>query len=426
MKSKAFGLWSAVFLGIGSMVGVGIFIVVGEAGSIAGNLVWLSFILGGLIALLNGYSLAKLALRYPSRGGLVEYLVQCYGEGFFSGATSVLFYFTQIVTLAAIAKAFGSYASTFIEGAGVFWTNFFAVSIVLTFMTINLLGAAFVAKSENFIVIVKLTILTLFTVIGFFFIKPEYLSPKEFPPVMDIFYAVGITFFAYQGFSLITNTVEDIENSKKNIIKAMIIAILIVMLLYIGISLVVMGNLTLPEIIKAKDYALAESVKPIFGDLGFKIMAATALFSTVSAINATLYAVAEIGYTMARRGELPKIYEYNVFNSYEGLIVSTVLTIPLILFLDLSEITLIASIIVLLVQGFVHIGHFLKIEETKAKKVLIIFSIIGTFLVAIFSLIYAYKKLPTVGVWILASFLLAFLVEVLLRYFTGRVVSKQT
>jgi len=89
-----------------------------------------------------------------------------------------------------------------------------------------------------------------------------------------------------------------------------------------------MGSLSLSEIIKAKDYALAESVKPVFGNLGFKIMAATALFSTISAINATLYAVTEIGYTMAKRGKLPKIYEFNVFNSYEGLIVSTVLTIP--------------------------------------------------------------------------------------------------
>ncbi|RUM63593.1 MAG: amino acid transporter, partial [Sulfurospirillum sp.] len=78
---KAFGLWSAVMLGIGSMVGAGIFIVIGEAGSIAGNIVWISFIFGGIAALLSGYSLAKLALRYPSRGGIVEYLVQGFGEG---------------------------------------------------------------------------------------------------------------------------------------------------------------------------------------------------------------------------------------------------------------------------------------------------------------------------------------------------------
>jgi amino acid transporter len=68
---KAFGVASAVMLGIGSMVGAGIFIVIGQAGAIAGNIVWLSFVIGGIAALLSGYSLAKLALRYPSRGGIV-------------------------------------------------------------------------------------------------------------------------------------------------------------------------------------------------------------------------------------------------------------------------------------------------------------------------------------------------------------------
>jgi len=89
--TKAFGLCSSVFLGIGSMVGAGIFIVIGEAGTIAGNLVTVSFLIGGIIALLCGYSLSKLAICYPSRGGIIEYLVQGYGEGFFSG--SLEFYF---------------------------------------------------------------------------------------------------------------------------------------------------------------------------------------------------------------------------------------------------------------------------------------------------------------------------------------------
>jgi len=109
-KQKAFGLWSAVFLGIGSMVGAGIFVLLGEAGAITGNLVWISFILGGIIALLSGYSLAKLAASYPSRGGIVEYLVQCYGEGVFSGSIAVLFYLSAIVAIAMVAKTFGTYA----------------------------------------------------------------------------------------------------------------------------------------------------------------------------------------------------------------------------------------------------------------------------------------------------------------------------
>ena len=155
---KAFGLWSAVLLGIGSMVGAGIFIVIGQAGSIAGNLVWISFVLGGVAALLSGYSLAKLAVAYPSRGGIVEYLVQGYGEGLFSGSIGILFYFSQLITIAAVAKAFGVYAVTFVP-EGLMSANVFALCVVGLFIAINLIGAAFVSKAENIIVFIKLTIL---------------------------------------------------------------------------------------------------------------------------------------------------------------------------------------------------------------------------------------------------------------------------
>ena len=305
MDKKAFGVTSAVMLGIGSMVGAGIFIIIGEAGAIAGNIVWISFVFGGIAAMLSGYSLAKLSLRYPSRGGIVEFLVQCYAEGIFSGSLGVLFYISGLIAIAAVAKSFGVYAATFMHGYSEFWTNIYAVGIVVLFGIINLIGASLVAKSENLIVIIKLTILITFTIAALFNINPELLSIKDMPPVKDMLFAIGLTFFAYQGFSVITNTVEDMYNPGKNMLKAMIIAISLVAVLYILVSFAVLGNLPLNEIIKTKDYALAEAAKPIFGQYGFKIIAATALLATASAINASLYATTEIGYTMAKEGNLP-------------------------------------------------------------------------------------------------------------------------
>jgi len=90
-NTKVFGLWSAIFLGIGSMVGAGIFIVIGEAGTIAGNLVTLPFIIAGLIALVCGYSLSKLAVHYPSRGGIIEYLVHGMARIYFQPLAMVFF-----------------------------------------------------------------------------------------------------------------------------------------------------------------------------------------------------------------------------------------------------------------------------------------------------------------------------------------------
>ena len=425
-KKKAFGLWSAVFLGIGSMVGAGIFIVIGQAGAIAGNLVTLSFVIAGVIALLCGYSLSKLATTYPSRGGIIEYLVQSYGEGFFSGALGVLFYLAQLIALAAVAKSFGTYAATYMSsGVTPFYTNVFALGIVSFFVGINLIGAAMVARAESIIVIVKLIALLAFTISALIFIKPENLALSHAPSSIHVLYALGLTFFAFQGFSVITNSVEDMENPAKTMLKAMILSIVLVGLLYIAVSVAVFGNLSLADVIKSQDFALAKAAQPIFGEIGFKVIAATALLATASAINATLYALTQISYTLAKEGDLPEAYEHPLFHNSEGLVISALLIIPLILFLNLGEIATIASVTVLLIQGFTHTGHILKIKETKANLFLVISAIIGTFSAAGFAIYYTSSKIEHFGFYIVATFIFAFILEFLLRLIHKRAIKKQ-
>ncbi len=426
-EKKAFGLWSAVFLGIGSMVGAGIFVLLGEAGAIAGNLVWISFIFGGIIALLSGYSLAKLATAYPSRGGIVEYLVQCYGEGIFSGSLSVLFYLSAMVAIAMVAKTFGTYAAMMSVGANTpLWTNGFAIGILLLFMLVNLAGSSLIARSENIIVIIKLSIIILFTIVVFFYIDPSLLSLKDAPPVINVFSSIALTFFAFEGFRVITNTAEDMENPQSTMLKAMIIAIVFVMLLYVAVTFAVFGNLPLPEIIKAQDYALAEAAKPAFGEMGFTIMAIAALISTASSINANLYAVTNVTYQMAKNGELPKVYERNIWHSSEGLIVSTVILIVFVLFFNLTEIAAIGSISILFIHALVHIGHLLKIDQTKASKILVVLAIVTIAVAIILALNYTSKHIPHVGYFIAGGFVLAFMIEISLRLVTKRVISRQT
>ena len=426
-KQKAFGLWSAVFLGIGSMVGAGIFVLLGEAGAIAGNLVWVSFIFGGIIALLSGYSLAKLATAYPSRGGIIEYLVQCYGEGVFSGSVSVLFYLSAVVAIAMVAKTFGTYASMMTVGADTgIWVDIYTIAVLLFFMLINLAGSSLIAKSENIIVMIKLSIIVLFTVVVFFYIKPELLSFKNAPPVLNVFSSVALTFFAYEGFRVITNTAEDMENPGQTMLKAMSIAIGLVMVLYVAVSLAVFGNLSLPEIIKAQDYALAEAARPVFGQIGFTVMAVAALISTASSINANFYAVTNVTYQMAKDGELPEVYERNVWHSSEGLIISTVMIIVFVLFFKLDEIAAIGSISILFIHALVHIGHLLKTDETKGSRVLIILAIVTIAVAIVLALQYTSKHIPNVGYFIAAGFVLAFMIEIGFRLVTKRVISKQT
>jgi len=425
-KQKAFGLWSAVFLGIGSMVGAGIFVLLGEAGAIAGSLVWISFILGGIIALLSGYSLAKLAASYPSRGGIVEYLVQCYGEGIFSGSVAVLFYLSAIVAIAMVAKTFGTYASVMIGSVTHISANIYAIGILVLFVGINLIGSTLIARSENIIVIIKLSIIIIFTIAVSFYIHPAYLALKDAPPVLNIFSSIALTFFAYEGFRVITNTAEDMKDPSKLMMKSMIVAILLVMILYIAVTFAVFGNLTLDAIIKAQDYALAEAAKPVFGEVGFTIMAVAALISTSSSINANLYAVTNVTYDMAKNGELPEVYERNVYNSTEGLIISAVFLVFLILFFDLKEIAAIGSISMLFVHALVHTGHLFKRKRTGASTTLLILAIVTMLIAIVLALQYTAKHIPNVGYYIAIGFFIAFLIEIALRIFTKRTIKQQS
>ncbi len=425
-NKKAFGLWSAVFLGIGSMVGAGIFVLLGEAGAIGGNLVWISFLLGGFIALLSGYSFAKLASVYPSRGGLVEYLVQCYDEGIFSGSMSVLFYLSAMVAIAMVAKAFGTYGSMMTGHYSTFNANIWSIGVLLFFMIVNLSGSTLIARSENVIVVIKLSIIIIFTIAVSFYIKPELLSLKDAPPIINIFSCVGLTFFAYEGFRVITNTAEDMPNPSKTMLRAMFIAISFVIVLYIGVTFAVFGNLSLDQIIKAQDYALAEAAKPVFGEMGFTVMSIAALISTASSINANLYAVTNVTYDMAKNGELPEVYERNVWQSSEGLIVSTVILIIFVLFFKLDEIASIGAISILFIHALVHIGHLFKVKETGASKAIIILAVITIAVTIVLALEYTSKHIPNVGYAIAVGFVLAFLIEIVLRLATKRIVTKQS
>ena len=425
-EKKSFGLWSAIFLGIGYMVGSGIFIVIGQAGAIAGNLVTISFLIAGLLALLSGYSLSKLAITYPSRGGIIEYLVQSYGKGVFSGSLGILFYLAQLISIAAVSKSFGTYASTYMSsGVTSFNINMFSLIILFVFVIINLFGAAFISKIEISIVLIKLIALSAFTISAMFFIEPSHFDLTNSPSTMTILYSLGLTFFAFQGFSVITNSVEDMDNPSKIMLKSMIIAIILVGILYIAVSIAVFGNLSLNEIIKSEDFALAKAAQPVFGIWGFKIIAAIALIATASAINATLYAATQIGYSLAKDGDLPDIYERHIFHNTEGLIISALIVIPMILFLDLSTIASIAATIVLLIQGLTHVGHLFVIKKTQANLIIILLSIIGTFGAASFAIYYTSQKIPHFGLYIIAAFIIAFVLEVLLRLLKNRQIKKQ-
>ncbi len=114
---------------------------------------------------------------------------------------------------------------------------------------------------------------------------------------------------------------------------------------------------------------------------------------------------------MAKNGELPKIYEVNVWHSTEGLIVSTAILIAFVLFFNLNEIAMIGSISILFVHLITHIGHLFKIDRSGASKILVYLAIIGIATAIILALNYTSKHIPNVGYFIAGGFIISFLIE---------------
>jgi amino acid transporter len=420
-SEKPIGFWSAVSMGIGAMVGAGIFALLGEAGAISGSAVYISFILGGIIAIFSGYSMGKLGARYPSSGGIVEYLTQAYGIGFLTGTMSVMLYFSATISLSMIAKAFGNYAATMLpDTAAPLWHHVFSLGIVFFFVILNLNGARDVAILERVVVAIKFLVLTCLAITGIVFLNPDLLATRHYPPASDIFFSLAITFFAYEGFRVISNTAEDMPDPARTLPRAMMASILIVMLLYVAVAFAVFGNLTVDEAIAAKDYALARAALPVFGHAGFVIVVISALISTASSINANLYAVTNVTYTLAKDGELPSIFGEPIAHSKEGLVISGVLVGVLATIFDLSEIAAIGSISILFVHAVTHIGHLRIISRTGASRPLVLLAALFSLAAMVLALVYASMETHRV-IGILAGFVvLAATTEILLRNVTNR------
>lgn len=416
------GFWSATLMGIGAMVGAGIFALLGEAANVAGSAVYLSFLAGGTIALASAYSLGRLGARYPAAGGIVEYLVQAFGVGLFSGAMSVVLYLGAIVSLALVAEAFGSYASVLLFGQATRpWVDAMAVGIVALFCLVNLRGPGDVALFENVIVAVKLVALAAFTLAGLYYAKPALLSPSAYAPAGRIIASVGITFFAYEGFRVIANTAEDMRAPERTLPRAMLASVAAVMCIYVLLSLAVFGNLSVADALQARDYALAEAARPVFGRTGFTIVVVTALISTATAINAGLFAATNVTYQLAKDGELPQGFQRPIAHSREGLLISAGLIILLVLTFDLEQIAMIGSITVLLVHGVTHLGHLWKLRgETGARLPVLWFAVISTFAAAGVIVAFQTRHSPLVVLYVAGFFSASFLAEWCLRTFRDR------
>jgi amino acid transporter len=394
--SDQIGLVAAVSVGVGGMVGAGIFSILGVVAQAAGNAMWISFAIGGVVALLSTYSYAKLGAAFPSAGGAVHFLVKSFGDGVLAGGINLFMLAGYIISLALYAVAFGSYGATFItNNPSPLLRDSLAVGSVVALTFLNAFGAAVMGRGETFIVAVKVSILVLFAATGLLFVKAENLSPALWPDTQSILFGAGVLFIGYEGFGLVTNAAANMRNPQKLLPRALYTAVLLVIALYLVVAVTVTGNLTNAEIARASDYALAQAAKPFLGDFGFRLIAVAALFSTASAINATLFGSANVCYMIARDGELPAALTRTPWKSATGgLLLTAGLVVLVILCFDLSGIAMMGSAAFLLVYAAVNAGHLRVLHNTGANAVIVWMSLITCLVMFAVLAVYTYQQQP--------------------------------
>ncbi|MCK4234926.1 APC family permease [candidate division WOR-3 bacterium] len=373
---KKISLWGAISIGIGGMVGGGIFAVLGLAVGFAKGGTPIAFTFAGVIALITAYSYSKLSVKYPSKGGTVKFINKAFGQTIFSGSINTLLWISYIIMLSLYSTAFGSYAASLLpEGSNIIlYKHIFTTVIIIIATGLNYFSVRLIGRTETFVVFVKLLILTLFVIFGLTSLSSNpnvsQLLFSHWSSIARIIAGGMVIFVAYEGFELIANTALDIENPKRNLPKAYYSSVCFVILLYILVAIVSVGSLAFPRIEKVQDYVLAEVAKPFFGQIGYILIAITAMLSTFSAINATLYGGSRVNYEIAEDDELPHGFTKYLWNEPIGLMITAVLTLIIANLINLESISTSGSVGFLLIFAGVNYANFKLHTEANSNKVI--------------------------------------------------------
>ncbi|HEC07522.1 MAG TPA: amino acid permease [Thiolapillus brandeum] len=421
--NRKIGLLQATSIAVGTMIGASIFSIFGLGATIAGHNLPLVFVASGIVALLVAYSYAIMGAKIISNAGPMEFILQAFGDSLMTGALSFLFWLSYVVSISLFAKGFAGYLlpllgieNTPLAKGGM------ETLVVLAFMALNLAGSERVGKAEFFIVLIKLTILGVFVVLGLSSVNPDWVKPQlDSAHLQQTLNGTAVFFLAYMGFGLVTNASEHMKDPQRNVPKAIYLSIFIVSVVYVFVSVVAVGNLSIPDMVKAEDFALAEAAKPFLGHWGYILVSVGALFSIASALNATLYGGANIAYALARDGELPRVFKRKSwFRAPEGLYITVALSLLFTLLLNLNGIASVTSAVVMLIYLFVLAAHYRMLKKVGGRKPIIVLSFVVVVAVFIALLHYLWRTNMASfwAIWI--TFGGSLILEMIYRFTTGR------
>ena len=327
--ARTLGFFDATMIGVGAMIGAGIFVLTGIACGVAGPASLLAFGLNGVVTLITALAYAELASSIPQAGGGYAYVKNAFPDvlGFTAGWW---LWFAYTVACALYAAGFGSFSLEFlaryfpathglmVSVAGEHAALVFMILLAgVSFTLLNVRGAGVTGKTENIIVVAKIAVLAVFIVFGIEAMSNDIPAAKaEFTPffpkgMSGVFIAMGLTFIAFEGYDLIATVAEEIKDPAKNIPKATFVSLAVTVFIYMCVLVVSLGAVHSDDMAsweflgKYQEVAIVMAAAKMMPGIGVFLIVFGGVLSTISALNATILASSRVAFSMARDGWLP-------------------------------------------------------------------------------------------------------------------------
>jgi amino acid transporter/nucleotide-binding universal stress UspA family protein len=430
--SREMGLWDAAMIGVGAMIGAGIFVLTGIAAGVAGPGLIITFSLNGLVALLTAFSYAELGSCFHDAGGGYLWVKEALPKwnGFLSGWMS---WFAHAVACSLYALGFGAYFDLVLHEFHVampHWGFFspqkiLAALAAVAFAYVNYRGASETGKVGNLVTMTKVVILIVFVAfgLGLLFHRPDW--HQAFSPFLPygwggVFKAMGLTFIAFQGFEVISQSSEEIRNPKRNIPRAVFLSLAIVVPIYLLVAFTAIGTVR-PEgttpwayLASQKETALVQVAKNFFAGGGVMLLVG-GIISTMSALNATIFSSSRVAFAMGRDRNFPtffsRVHKKN-FTPHLSILFSLFIVVVMAVSLPIEEVASAADIMFLLLFMQVNVT-LIRLRRTRPDldrgfftplfPYLSIIGIVLLLFVAVFTFEYSPRAWIVAGVWIAAG-----------------------
>ncbi|MFB6155434.1 MAG: APC family permease, partial [Haloferacaceae archaeon] len=357
MSDGAVGLPEAVSMAVGGMVGGGIFAVLGVVAGAASTLAWFAFVVAGVIAACAGYSFNRLNALTEEPSGPITFVERFTGRTKLAGMTGWTFIFGYIGTMAMYAFAFGGYFTELVSThsvAGLPLRPVVSVVVVAVFVGLNVAGAHASGRTEDVLVALKVAILLLFGLGGLYYgfthgRIESGLAEFGVGPLV----AAAISFVAFEGWELLMFDQDSIADPERTVRRAIYISIATATSLYVVVAVVTTNLVSAQAIKQHAETALAIAAQPFLGQVGFVLISLAALFSTGSAINATLFSASRLSTHLATEDFLPNAIKRGGDEPVRALLVLGALTAAFTFFGSLDGITSFASLAFISIFGLV-------------------------------------------------------------------------